>query len=145
VFLTTKFEGVPHAMMHNLKHNKVLHERVVLLTVVFQDIPHIDASERIEIWPLGNNFYKLFVMYGFKDETNIPKALELCAAQGLEFNMMDTSFFLSRETLIPSARPGMALWREKLFVSMARNAGSVTAYFQIPTNRVIELGTQVEL
>ncbi len=145
VFLTTKFEGVPHALMHNLKHNKVLHERVVLLTVVFQDIPHIDTSERIEIWPLGNNFYKVFVIYGFKDETNIPKALELCAAQGLEFNMMDTSFFLSRETLIPTEKPGMALWREKLFVSMARNAGSVTAYFQIPTNRVIELGTQVEL
>lgn len=145
VFLTTKFEGVPHALMHNLKHNKVLHERVVLLTVVFQDIPHIDNSERIEIWPLGNNFYKVFVIYGFKDETNIPRALELCAAQGLEFNMMDTSFFLSRETLIPTAKPGMALWREKLFVSMARNAGSVTAYFQIPTNRVIELGTQVEL
>ncbi len=145
VFLTTKFEGVPHAMMHNLKHNKVLHERVVLLTVIFQDIPHIDDSERIEIWPLGNNFYKLFVIYGFKDETNIPSALELCAAQGLEFNMMDTSFFLSRETLIPTEKPGMALWREKLFVSMARNAGSVSTYFQIPTNRVIELGTQVEL
>ena len=144
-FLTTKFEGVPHALMHNLKHNKVLHERVVLLTVIFQDIPHIDDSERIEIWPLGNNFYKLFVIYGFKDETNIPSALELCAAQGLEFNMMDTSFFLSRETLIPSAKPGMALWREKLFISMARNAGSVTTYFQIPTNRVVELGTQVEL
>jgi len=145
VFLTTKFEGVPHAMMHNLKHNKVLHERVVLLTVIFQDIPHIDDSERIEIWPLGNNFYKLFVIYGFKDETDVPSALELCATQGLEFKMMDTSFFLSRETLIPSAKPGMALWREKLFVSMARNAGSVTAYFHIPTNRVIELGTQVEL
>jgi KUP system potassium uptake protein len=145
VFLTTKFEGVPHALMHNLKHNKVLHERVVLLTVVFQDIPHIDTSERIEIWPLGNNFYKVFVIYGFKDETNIPLALELCTAQGLEFNMMDTSFFLSRETLIPTRRQGMALWREKLFVNMARNASSVTAYFQIPTNRVIELGTQVEL
>jgi KUP system potassium uptake protein len=145
VFLTTKFEGVPHALMHNLKHNKVLHERVVLLTVIFQDIPHIDDSERIEIWPLGNNFYKLFVIYGFKDETNVTSALELCAAQGLEFNMMDTSFFLSRETLIPSAKPGMALWREKLFISMARNAGSVTTYFQIPTNRVVELGTQVEL
>ena len=145
VFLTTKFEGVPHALMHNLKHNKVLHERVVLLTVVFQDIPHIDASERIEIWPLGNNFYKVFVIYGFKDETNIPEALELCAPLGLEFNMMDTSFFLSRETLIPTRRPGMALWREKLFVSMSRNAGSVTTYFQIPTNRVVELGTQVEL
>ena len=145
VFLTTKFEGVPHALMHNLKHNKVLHERVVLLTVVFQDIPHIDDSERIEIWPLGNNFYKVFVIYGFKDETNIPEALELCAPLGLEFNMMDTSFFLSRETLIPTRRPGMALWREKLFVSMSRNAGSVTTYFQIPTNRVVELGTQVEL
>jgi len=145
VFLTTKFEGVPHALMHNLKHNKVLHERVVLLTVIFQDIPHIDDDERIEIWPLGSNFYKLFVIYGFKDETDIPSALELCAAHELEFNMMDTSFFLSRETLIPSGKPGMALWREKLFVSMARNAGSVTAYFQIPTNRVIELGTQVEL
>ena len=145
VFLTTKFEGVPHALMHNLKHNKVLHERVVLLTVVFQDIPHIDDGERIEIWPLGNNFYKLFVIYGFKDETDIPKALELCAAQGLEFNMMDTSFFLSRETLIPTRRAGMALWREKLFANMARNASSITAYFQIPTNRVIELGTQVEL
>jgi KUP system potassium uptake protein len=145
VFLTTKFEGVPHALMHNLKHNKVLHERVVLLTVVFQDIPHIDNSERIEIWPLGNNFYKVFVIYGFKDETNIPKSLELCAALGLEFNMMDTSFFLSRETLIPTEKPGMALWREKLFVSMARNAGSISTYFQIPTNRVIELGTQVEL
>jgi KUP system potassium uptake protein len=145
VFLTTKFEGVPHSLMHNLKHNKVLHNRVVLLTVVFQDIPHIDNSERIEIWPLGNDFYKVFVIYGFKDETNIPHALELCAPLGLEFNMMDTSFFLSREILIPTKRPGMALWREKLFVSMARNAGSVTAYFQIPTNRVVELGTLVEL
>jgi KUP system potassium uptake protein len=145
VFLTTKFEGVPHSLMHNLKHNKVLHNRVVLLTVVFQDIPHIDNSERIEIWPLGNDFYKVFVIYGFKDETNIPHALELCAPLGLEFNMMDTSFFLSREILIPTKRPGMALWRERLFVNMARNAGSVTAYFQIPTNRVVELGTLVEL
>jgi KUP system potassium uptake protein len=145
IFLTTSIEGVPHALMHNLKHNKVLHERVVVLTVVFQDIPHIDASERIEVWPLGNNFYKVFVIYGFKDETNIPKSLELCAPHGLEFNMMDTSFFLSRETLIATRRPGMALWREKLFVSMSRNAGSVTTYFQIPSNRVVELGTQVEL
>jgi KUP system potassium uptake protein len=145
VFLTTSIEGVPHALMHNLKHNKVLHQRVVILTVVFQDIPHIDQSERIDIWPLGNGFYKVFVIYGFKDETDVPKALELCAAQGLEFNMMDTSFFLSRETLIPTGKPGMALWREKLFVGMARNAGSATGYFQIPTNRVVELGTQVEL
>jgi KUP system potassium uptake protein len=145
IFLTTRFEGLPHAMLHNLKHNKVLHERVVILTVVFQDIPHIDDSERIELWTLGQNFYKVWVIYGFKDETNIPKALELCEPHGLELSMLDTSFFLSRETLIATPRPGMALWREKLFVAMARNAGSVTAYFQIPTNRVVELGTQIEL
>ena len=145
IFLTTSHEGVPHAMLHNLKHNKVLHERVIILTVVFQDIPHVDDSERVEIRPLGHGFTKIFVIYGFKDETNIPRALELCAPLGHEFNMLDTSFFLSRETLICTDRPGMALWREKLFVSMSRNAGSITAYFQIPTNRVVELGAQVEL
>jgi KUP system potassium uptake protein len=145
VYLTTSHAGVPHAMLHNLKHNKVLHERVVILTVVFQDIPHIDDGERIEIRPMGGNFYKVFVIYGFKDETDIPRALELCKPHGLEFNTMDTSFFLSRETLIATKQPGMALWREKLFVSMMRNATSVTAYFKIPTNRVVELGTQVEL
>jgi KUP system potassium uptake protein len=145
IFLTTSHEGIPHAMLHNLKHNKVLHERVIFLKVVFQDIPHVDDSERVEVRPLGNGFTKIFVIYGFKDETNVPRALELCVPYGLEFNMMDTSFFLSRETLIPTNKPGMVLWREKLFVSMARNAGSVTAYFQIPTNRVVELGTQVEL
>ena len=145
IFLTTSHEGVPTAMLHNLKHNKVLHERVIILTVVFQDIPHVDDSERVEVRPLGHGFTKVFAIYGFKDETNIPRALELCAPLGLEFNLLDTSFFLSRETLIPTNRPGMALWREKLFVSMSRNAGSITAYFQIPTNRVVELGSQVEL
>jgi len=145
VFLTTSRDVVPHAMMHNLKHNKVLHERVVILNVVFQDIPHVDESERIEIWPLGNNFYQLFVIFGFKDETDIPRALELCPPLGLEFNMLDTSFFLSRETLIPTRRRVMAFWREKLFIGMMRNATSVTAYFKIPTNRVVELGAQVEL
>jgi KUP system potassium uptake protein len=145
VFLTTSFDAVPHALLHNLKHNKVLHERVVVLTVVFQDIPHVDDDERVEVWPMAHNFYKLFVIYGFKDETDLPRALELCRDKGLEFNMLDTSFFLSRETLIPTERPQMALWREKLFIGMQRNAGSVTAYFRIPTNRVVELGTQVEL
>ncbi len=145
VFLTTSFDTVPHALLHNLKHNKVLHERVVVLTVVFQDIPHVEDDERVELWPMAHNFYKLFVIYGFKDETDIPRALELCRDKGIEFNMLDTSFFLSRETLIPTDRPQMALWREKIFIGMQRNAGSVTAYFRIPTNRVVELGTQVEL
>ncbi len=145
IFLTTRREGVPHAMLHNLKHNKVLHERVVFLTVVFEDIPHVPESERVEVTMLEHNFHKLLVRYGFADESDIPRALELCHPYGLAFNMLDTSFFLSRETLIPTARPGMALWREKLFVGMARNAGSITAYFRIPTNRVVELGTQIEL
>jgi len=145
IFLTTSHAGVPHALLHNLKHNKVLHERVVILTVVFQDFPHIDDSERIEVRPMGNNCYKVFVIYGFKDETDIPQALKLCRSHGLEFDELDTSYFLSRETLIPTRQPGMALWREKLFVGMMRNATSVTAYFRIPTNRVVELGTQVQL
>jgi len=145
VFLTTSREGVPHAMLHNLKHNKVLHERVILLTVVFQDIPHVDDSERVELRPLGNNFFRVFVIYGFKDAPDIPRALELCAPLGMECNTLDTSFFLSRETLIPTRRPGMALWREKLFIGMLRNAGTVTGFFRIPTNRVVELGTQIEL
>ncbi len=145
VFLTTKRDAVPHSMLHNLKHNKVLHERVLILTAVFQDVPHVDESERIDVRPLGNNFYQVFVNYGFKDIPDIPRALELCAAHGIETNMLDTSFFLSRETLIPTRRPGMALWREKLFIGMMRNAGSATAFFRIPPNRVVELGTQIEL
>ena len=145
VFLTTSRDTVPHALLHNLKHNKVMHERVVILRVVFQDVPHIDDSERVEVIPLGNNFFKVIVTYGFKDEADIPRSLELCRQQGLECNMLETSFFLSRETLIATGRPGMALWREKIFVGMQRNAGSATAYFNIPTNRVVELGAQVEL
>ncbi len=146
IFLTTRREGVPHAMLHNLKHNKVLHQRVIFLTVTFADVPHVPDTERVEVHPLDNEFYQVILHYGFKDETDIPRALAACCqAHGLEFNMLDTSFFLSRETLIATGRPGMALWREKLFVAMARNAGSVTSYFRIPTNRVVELGAQIEL
>lgn len=146
IFLTTRPSGVPHALLHNLKHNKVLHQRVVFLTVTFTDIPRVPDTERLELRDLGHGFYQVVLHYGFKDETDIPRALEACCqAHGLEFNMLDTSFFLSRETLIATGRPGMALWREKLFVAMARNAGSVTSYFRIPTNRVVELGAQIEL
>lgn len=145
VFLTAHIDGVPHAMLHNLIHNKVLHERVMLLTVLTEDVPHVPDIDHVEVQPLGNNFYRIIMRYGFKDEPDIPEALNQCKEFGLEFNMMETSFFLSRETLIPTVAPGMALWREKLFVSMARNAGSATAYFKIPTNRVVELGTQIEL
>jgi KUP system potassium uptake protein len=145
VFLTAHIDGVPHALLHNLIHNKVLHERVMLLTVITEDVPHVPDIDHVEVQPMGNNFYRIIMRYGFKDEPDIPNTLEQCKEYGLEFNMMETSFFLSRETLIPTVAPGMALWREKLFVSMARNAGSATAYFKIPTNRVVELGTQIEL
>ncbi|MDD5240603.1 MAG: potassium transporter Kup [Sulfuricella sp.] len=145
VFLTAHLDGVPHAMLHNLIHNKVLHERVALLTVITEDVPHVPEIDHAEVHPLGNGFYRIVVRYGFKDEPDIPRTLMQCKEYGLEFQMMETSFFISRETLIATIAPGMALWREKLFISMARNAGSVTAYFKIPSNRVVELGTQIEL
>jgi KUP system potassium uptake protein len=145
VFLTATQEGVPHALLHNLNHNKVLHERVLLLTVRAEDIPHVPDAQRVEVAPLSNQFYRLTVHYGFKDEPDLPLALELAASQGLAFNMMETSFFLSRQTLVPTQAPGMALWREKLFAAMSRNAASATVFFKIPTNRVVELGTRIEL
>ena len=145
VFMTASLEGVPHALLHNLIHNKVLHERVVLLTVTNEDVPHVPAEERVAVEPLEENFYRLLLRYGFKDEPDIPAALEACSALGIEFRLMETSFFFSRETLISTKVPGMAQWREKLFISMARNASGAMTFFRIPTNRVVELGSQVEL
>lgn len=145
VFLTTNLDGVPHAMLHNLVHNKVIHETVILLRVRTRDVPWIPPEERVKVEPVGNEFYLVTVYYGFKDEPDIPQALECVKIHDNGFNMLETSFFLSRETLIATKVPGMALWREKLFVNMARNGSSATAFFHIPTNRVIELGTQVEL
>ncbi|HSO06514.1 MAG TPA: potassium transporter Kup [Pelomicrobium sp.] len=145
VFLVSRPEGVPHALLHNLAHNKVLHDRVFLLTVVTEDRPHVPDADRLELEALEFGFHRLTVRYGFKDEPDIPAALALAAPLGVEFNLMETTFFLSRETLIPTVGPGMALWRERLFALMARNAGSATAYFRLPVNRVVELGTQIEL
>ena len=145
VFLTAASEGVPHALLHNLNHNKVLHERNVLLTVSTIDIPHVPDEERIEVNSLGTDFYRAVVRYGFKDDPDVPRALELASAKGFKFAMMETSFFLSRQTLIPKVGPGMALWQEKLFAVMSRNASSATTFFKIPANRVVELGTRIEL
>jgi KUP system potassium uptake protein len=145
VFLTAASEGVPHALLHNLNHNKVLHERIVLLTVNVSDIPHVPDEDQVEVLPLGPAFYRVIVHYGFKDEPDVPRTLELAAAKGLKFRMMETSFFLSRQTLIPTVGPGMALWQEKLFALMSRNASSATTFFKIPANRVVELGTRIEL
>jgi KUP system potassium uptake protein len=145
IFLTAGREGVPHALLHNLNHNKVLHERVVLLTVITEDMPYVQDAQRLEVESLGSDFYRMTVRYGFKDEPDLPAALQLPNALGLEFSMMETSFFLSRQTIVPTGEPGMALWREKLFAAMSRNASSATDFFRIPTNRVVELGTQIEI
>ncbi|MBK7415684.1 MAG: potassium transporter Kup [Dechloromonas sp.] len=145
VFLNADPSGVPHAMLHNLMHNKVLHERVVLVSVQFFDVPYVPDIDRVEVKPLRENFWSVVVQYGFKDDPNIPAALALCADAGVEFNPLDTSYFIGRETLIPRLNSDMAFWREKIFVAMFRNGGSATAFFQIPSNRVVELGTQVVL
>jgi KUP system potassium uptake protein len=145
VFFRPAGEGVPHAMLHNLMHNKVLHERIIFLTVIHATVPVVADAERIKIRRLGNECYEVSVAYGFKDERDIPHALELCRPQGLDFNMMETSFFISRQTVIPTAGLGMAMWREALFAAMYRNARDAADYFRVPANRVIELGTKLEI
>ncbi|HEV7290337.1 potassium transporter Kup [Sphingomonas sp.] len=145
VFMTSTPEGVPHALLHNLKHNKVLHERVVLLTVKIADQPYVDDKDRVTLDDLGQGFHRMKILYGFMQEADVPAALQSCSTCGGAFNMMDTSFFLSRQTLLPSESPGMRIWREKLFAWMLRNAESAMEFFRLPTNRVVELGSQVEI
>jgi KUP system potassium uptake protein len=145
VFMTSTPDRVPHALLHNLKHNKVLHQRVIFLTVVMRDIPYVDLAKRIEIKSLGCDFFQFLAYYGFKEDPDVPHLLEESGRRGFAFDMMETSFFVSRETLIPTVSPGMAMWRERLFASMSKNAVKASEFFQIPTNRVVELGTQVEL
>jgi KUP system potassium uptake protein len=146
VFMASTNKGVPSALLHNIKHNKVLHERVVILTVAIQDVPYVDEEERSEVKDMGKGFYRLILRYGFLEETDVPAALKNVTMCGSEpFEMMKTSFFLSRQTLIASAKPGMAIWREKLFAWMLRNAASAMEFFRLPSNRVVELGSQLEI
>jgi KUP system potassium uptake protein len=146
VFMTTAPDGVPHALLHNLKHNKVLHERVMLLTVKIEDVPFVPEEKRFDMKNLGSGFYRLVIRFGFMQESDVPAALARVETCGPQFKMMDTSFFLARQTLLSSSkRPGMALWREKLFSWMLRNAESAMEFFKLPPNRVVELGSQVEL
>ncbi len=145
VFLAST-DDIPPALLHNLKHNKVLHERVVILTVAIEQVPHVAPELRADVKALGQGFYRTVLHYGFMDEIDIPLALHVLGdAAGEKFKAMETSYFLARQTLIPSARPGMALWREKLFAWMVRNAESAMEFFKLPTNRVVELGSQVEI
>jgi len=145
VFMTSSASGVPHALLHNLKHNKVLHERVILLTVRIEDVPYVIAEKRLEQKDYGSGFYRVVLRYGFMEEVDVPAALAQLKGCGPQCKMMDTSFFLARQTLLASSRPGMAIWREKLFAWMLRNAESAMEFFKLPTNRVVELGSQVEI
>ena len=145
VFMTSSANGVPHALLHNLKHNKVLHERVILLTCKIEDVPYIAAENRVTTVDYGAGFYRVLLRYGFMEEVDVPAELADLTACGPQCRMMDTSFFLARQTLLASARPGMAIWREKLFAWMLRNAESAMEFFKLPTNRVVELGSQVEI
>jgi KUP system potassium uptake protein len=145
VFLTSTSDGIPPSLLHNLKHNHVLHERVVLLTVMTAPVPHYQPQNRAEVVELGEGFYRMVLRYGFMDEVDIPAELAVVADAGGPFMPMATSYFLARQTLLAASRPGMAIWREKLFAWMVRNAESAMEYFKLPSNRVIELGSQVEI
>jgi KUP system potassium uptake protein len=147
IFLTATPDATPHALLHNLNHNKVLHERVIFLTVEIHDVPWVPFEDRVECVEFGHGCWRMVVRYGFMNRPDVISALTLAAALGMEFDMMQTSFFLSRQQIVPSAGgpSTMARWRERLFATMARNAGNVTDYFNIPTNRVIELGTRIEI
>ncbi len=146
VFMTSSASGVPHALLHNLKHNKVLHEQVILLTVRIENIPHVGEDQRSEVTDYGEGFFRVIIRYGFMEEVDIPFELGRVKTFGMACSTMDTSYFLARQTLLPSAaRPGMALWRERLFAWMLRNAESAMQFFKLPPNRVVELGSQVEI
>ena len=143
LFMTPNPDGVPHAMLHNLKHNKVLHEKVVILTVKFLDIPHTNLDERVSVEALPYHFYRVTVKYGFKDEPDLPRDLTLCVKYGLDIDAMDTSYFIGKESLIASHKSGMAYWRKKVFIGLFRTAETITNQFKLPPNRVVELGSQL--
>jgi KUP system potassium uptake protein len=145
VYLTSRPEGAPSALLHNIKHNEVLHARNILVTVQTAEIPYVADADRLEIVDLGQTFYRVLVRYGFMEQPNLPQALEGCGEKGLELDLNKTSFFVSREVVVPKMTPPMMLWRELYFIWMLRNAQSATDFFRIPANRVVELGTLVEI
>ncbi|MGD9536920.1 MAG: potassium transporter Kup [Alphaproteobacteria bacterium] len=145
VFMTAQEQGIPNALLHNLKHNKVLHERVIFLTTRVEDVPRVEPEEQILVSSLGRRFYRVIVRFGFMQDPDVPKALARLDAHGLPIDLMDTSFFLGRETVIPSRQRGMSLWREVVFAWMSRNAASAMEFYRLPTNRVVELGSQIKI
>lgn len=145
VFLRGETEGTPRAFMHNLSHNKVLHDRVVFVTVHTLTVPWVPMSERVTVTPLGKHCFQVDVNFGFKNEPDIPRALECCKSHGLSFDPMETSYFVSRHTVVPTLGEGMARWREQLFAGMVRNAADPAEFYSLPANRVVELGSQIAI
>jgi KUP system potassium uptake protein len=145
VFMYGNRDGTPPALLHSLKHYRVLHEKVVLLSVETQEVPHVPEEERASVEELGHGFFRIVLAYGFMEDPCVPDALALVKVPGLDLRPGQTSYFLGRETLIPSKNPGMAPWREHLFAVMSRNARTATSFFGLPPNRVVELGAQIEL
>ena len=143
VFFTSDPDFAPTALMHSLKHYKVLHEKNVILTVETADTPRVDPAERVRIEPVGETFSRVVLRFGFMEQPNVPKALAIARKHGWQFDIMSTSFFLSRRTLRPAAQSGMPRWQDRLFIALSRSANDATDYFQIPTGRVVEVGTQV--
>jgi KUP system potassium uptake protein len=145
VFFRAEGDGVPHAMLHNLMHNRILHGRTIFLTIHNEDIPRVRPEQRLAVTDLGHDCYQIDLRYGFVEDRDIPAALDACAASGLRFEPMQTSYFIARQNVIPTVGSGMAMWREALFATMSRNARDAADYYRIPANRVVELGTQVEI
>jgi KUP system potassium uptake protein len=145
VFMTAQPIGTPPALAHNMRYNKVLHQHVVVLTVTTAQVPHVPLDERVSVQSLGHDLYNVRIQYGFMEDPNVPDALLWARAQGLPLDVDDVTYFLGRETILVTRRKGMAVWREKLFVLMARNAVRATAFFRLPPERVVELGVQVEM
>jgi KUP system potassium uptake protein len=143
VFLTAAPESAPTALLHSIKHYKVLHENNVILTIVTENIPRVSPQDRVEMEPLGDGFMRLILHFGFMETPNIPKALAIARKLGWTFDIMSTSFFLSRRSVRPDVRSGMPAWQDKLFIFLAQNADDASSYFQLPTDRVVEIGTQV--
>jgi KUP system potassium uptake protein len=143
IFLTSDPDSTPTALLHSLKHFKVLHEKNVIMTIKTVDAPRVEPQGRLTIGEIGNSFIRITVRYGFMETPNLPRALALARKEGLHFDIMSTTFFLSRRSLKSSTSSGMPLWQDKLYIVMARNADDASSYFRLPTDRVVEIGTQV--
>jgi KUP system potassium uptake protein len=143
IFMISDPDTAPAALLHNLKHNKILHEKNVVLTVRTADDPRVSDEERVQIEPLGASFWRVSMTFGYMEMPNIPRGLALLRKQDFKFDIMATSFFVSRRSIRPSSQSGMPLWQDKLFISLTKSASNATDFFQIPTGRVIEVGTQV--